>query len=148
MERWYFLITVKFYFWTFQRLKIRSFVSQKVDGNMIFTNYWKVLLLNFSKMGNTVFFWAKKLMERWYLLGLFELSMIFQYLGNMVFRAVSSTSCEASEALAFAQSLGIAYTYQDALSCSNFVKKTLINSGFVLKPSYQSLWFLVNVLFG
>ena len=27
--------------------------------------------------------------------------------------------------------LGIAYTYQDALSCSNFVKITLINSGFV-----------------
>ena len=29
-------------------------------------------------MGNTVFFSAKKLMERTYLLGLFELSMIFQ----------------------------------------------------------------------
>ena len=35
---------------------------------MIFTNYWKVLVLDFLEMGNTVFFWAKKLMERWYLL--------------------------------------------------------------------------------
>ena len=85
---------------------------------MIFTGYWKGLVLNFLLMGNTVFFWVKKLMERWYLLvtekflfwtfrygkyglfsakklmerwylrGLFELSMIFQDLGNMVFRAM------------------------------------------------------------
>ena len=31
--------------------------------------------------------------------------------------------------------LGLAYTYQDALSCSNFVKTTLINWGFV-----PSIW--------
>ena len=48
--------------------KYGLFLSQKVDGNMIFTDYWKVLVLNFSVMGNTVFFWVKKLMERWYLL--------------------------------------------------------------------------------
>ena len=36
---------------------------------MIFTDYWRVLVLSFSVMGNTVFFSAKKLMERWYLLG-------------------------------------------------------------------------------
>ena len=125
------------------------FLSQKVDGKMIFTDYWKVLVLNFSVMRNMVFFWVKKLMEkmiftdygkvlvlnfvmvgntvffesrswwkddicwiprsscfelfgdgkydlfsdkklmeRWYLHGLFELSMIFQDLGNTVFRAV------------------------------------------------------------
>ena len=105
---------------------MRSFLSQKFEGNMIFTNYWKVLVLNFPETGNTVFFepkswwkddiywllesscfelwivfvlnfselgnsvflWPKKLMERWYLIGLFELSNIFQDLGNMVFRAV------------------------------------------------------------
>ena len=74
------------------------FLSQKVGGNTIFTDYWKILVLIFSGMGNTVFFeskswwkdyiywllksscfdlfgngkyapfWAKKLMERWYLL--------------------------------------------------------------------------------
>ena len=44
------------------------FLSQKVDGKMIFPDYWKVLVLNFSVMGNMVFFWAKKLMVRWYLL--------------------------------------------------------------------------------
>ena len=41
-------------------------------------------------MENTAFFTAKKLMERWYLHGLFELSMIFQELENMVFRAACS----------------------------------------------------------
>ena len=86
--------------------------------DIIFTDYWKVLVLNFSVIGNTVFFesrswwkddiywlprssyfelfgnWkyglfsAKRLIERWYLLGLFELSMTFQGLGNMAFRAV------------------------------------------------------------
>ena len=64
------------------------FLSQEVDGKMIFTGYWEVLVLNFSVMGNTVFFSAKKLMERWFLRGLFYLSMIFQDVGNMVFRAV------------------------------------------------------------
>ena len=44
------------------------FLSQKVDGKMIFTDYWKVIVLIFSGMRNAVFFWAKKLMERWYLL--------------------------------------------------------------------------------
>ena len=48
--------------------KCGLFVSQQVDGKMIFTGYWEVLVLNFSVMRNTVFFWVKKLMERWYLL--------------------------------------------------------------------------------
>ena len=48
-------------------MKNMVFLSQKNDGN-IFTDYWKVLVLTFSGMGNTVSFWAKKLMERWYLL--------------------------------------------------------------------------------
>ena len=48
--------------------KYGPFLSQKVDGNVIFTDYWKVLVLSFSEMGNTVFLWAKKLIERWYLL--------------------------------------------------------------------------------
>ena len=106
-------------FWSFQEWEIRPFLIQKVAGKMIFTDYWKVLVLTFSRMGNTVvflsqkadgkwyllvaekfLFWtfrrwkirpfsAKKLMERWYLLALFELPMIFQDLGNMVFRAVN-----------------------------------------------------------
>ena len=44
------------------------FLGQKVDENMIFTGYWKVLLLTFSEMGNTVISWAKKLTEIWCLL--------------------------------------------------------------------------------
>ena len=68
MEIWYLLTTEKFFFWSFWEWEIRSFLSQKVDGNMIFTDYFKVLVLNFLVMGNTVFFLVKKLMERWYLL--------------------------------------------------------------------------------
>ena len=49
-------------------MKNMVFLSQNVDRNMIFTDYWKVLVLIFSGMGNTVFSWAKKFMERWYLL--------------------------------------------------------------------------------
>ena len=48
--------------------KYGLFSNQIVDGRMIFTEYWKVLVLKFWEMGNAVFFWAKKLMERWYLL--------------------------------------------------------------------------------
>ena len=47
--------------------KYSIFWSQEVDGKMIFTGYWEVIILNFSVKGNTVFFSAKKLMERWYL---------------------------------------------------------------------------------
>ena len=37
--------------------------------NTIFTGYWEVLVLDFSEIGNTYcLFWARKLMERWYLL--------------------------------------------------------------------------------
>ena len=116
----------KFLFWPFREWEVRFFLSQKVDGKMIFTDYWKVLVLNFSLMGNTVFFesrswwkddiyWlfrsscfelfgdgkyclfsAKTLMERWYILDLFELSMIFRDLGNMVFRAVKLVSTTRS----------------------------------------------------
>ena len=72
--------------------KYGIFLSQEVDGKMIFTGYREVLVLNFSVMGNTIFFSAKKLMEKWYLLGLFELSIIFQDLENTVFHAVSLVS--------------------------------------------------------
>ena len=68
--------------------KYSIFLSQEVDLKMIFTGYWEVFLLNFSVMGNTVFFSPKMLMKRLYVHGLFELSMIFHDLGNMVFRAV------------------------------------------------------------
>ena len=68
MERWYLLITKKFLFNLFDNGKYGFFLSLKVDGKMIFTGYWKGLVLNFLLMGNTVFFWVKKLMKRWYLL--------------------------------------------------------------------------------
>ena len=35
--------------------------SQKVAGRMLFNDYWKVLVLNFSEMENAICFWANKL---------------------------------------------------------------------------------------
>ena len=89
MERLYLLITGKFLFWTFLKWEIWHFLSLKNSGTMIFTGYWKVLVLNFLEMGNAVFFSSEKLIQRWYLLGLFELSKIFQDLENIVFCAVN-----------------------------------------------------------
>ena len=43
-------------------------MCQKVDGKIMFTDYWKVLVLNFSVMGNMVFFELRTWWERWYLL--------------------------------------------------------------------------------
>ena len=54
-----------------------------ITGKSLFWTFWR--------WGHGLF-WAKKLMERWYFLGLFELFMIFQDLGNMVFCAVLKTS--------------------------------------------------------
>ena len=84
------LITEKFLFWTFWEWETRSFFEtkslckddiywllkcccfelcrdgkyslfrdKKVNGKMIFTDYWKVLVLSFSVMGNMVFFSQK-----------------------------------------------------------------------------------------
>ena len=105
------------------------FLSQEVDGNTIYTDYQKVVVLNLSEMKNMILslkyghgfepktwweyyiYWllksscfkhfddgkyslfsGKKLMERWYLLGLFELSLILQGSENMVFCAVLTLS--------------------------------------------------------
>ena len=124
----------EFLSWTFRRWKIRSSFDSKswckiifsLAWNTMFSEYGKVLVLNFSEMGNTFFFWfkkliqdyiffsveyhvfwiwksscfdlfrdrkyvflwSKKLVESWCFLGTFELFVIFQDLGNMVFRAV------------------------------------------------------------
>ena len=88
MEIWYLLITGKFLFWNFRWWEIRSFFESR--------SWWKDdiywLLRNscFERFcdGKYCLFSAIKLMERWYLRGLFELSIIFQDLGNMVFRVV------------------------------------------------------------
>ena len=68
MEKWYLLINEKFLFWTFPRWEIRSLCDPKSWWKIIFPNYSKVLVLNFSEMRNMVVLWAKELIERWYLL--------------------------------------------------------------------------------
>ena len=97
MERWYLLITVleSSSFELFRDGKYGLFLSLKVDWKMILLinksscfEPWKVLVLKFWEMGNMAFLWTKKAMERWYLLGPFELSKIFQELRNIVFRTL------------------------------------------------------------
>ena len=44
--------------------KYGLFLSKEVNGKMIFTGYWEVLVLKFSVMGNTVFFSEKKVDEK------------------------------------------------------------------------------------
>ena len=76
IKRWYLLVTEKFWFWAFPWWKMQSFLKQKVNGKMIFTDYWKVLIfgyrkvlvLSFSVMKITVFFSQKvdvKVMFTW-----------------------------------------------------------------------------------
>ena len=52
LRKRYLLIIEMFLFWTFRGWKIRPFLRQKVDGKIIFTGYWKVLVLSFSVMEN------------------------------------------------------------------------------------------------
>ena len=63
-------------------------MSQEVDGKDDI--YWLRKSSCFELYGGGKYdlFSAEKLMERWYLIGLFELSMIFQDLGSTFFRAV------------------------------------------------------------
>ena len=87
-EIWYLLITEKFLFWNFRWLEIQSFFESRSwwkDGI-----YWLLRSSCFELFGHGKygFFSAKKLMERLYVGGLFEISKIFHDLGNIVFRAV------------------------------------------------------------
>ena len=69
-------------FWNFWGQKM----CQKVDGKMIFTDYWKVLVLNFSVTRNLVFFELRSWWKRWYLLIMEKfLFRNFSAVGNTVF---------------------------------------------------------------
>ena len=125
------------------------FWVKKLMEKMIFTGYQKVLVLKFSVMGNTIFSSVKKFMERWYLLGLFELFLIFQDLGNTVFGAVfiyfpwlislrmclsKSTIFIFTLAKYVLSSLLNKYKYQLSKQCCN------------LKDSRACLWCKVDIL--
>ena len=62
------LITKTFSFRIFWRWQIRSCFSQNIDGNMIISDRWKVLIFGHFANGKYGLFRGKKLMERWYLL--------------------------------------------------------------------------------
>ena len=59
MEIWHLLLTKKSFFELFGNGKYGLFLRKKADGKTIFTGYWKVLVLNFLVMENTVFFRQK-----------------------------------------------------------------------------------------
>ena len=88
MERWYLLIMKSSCFKLFGDGKYGLFFKSE--------SWWKddiYWLLKSScfplfRDGKYGLLWAKKLMERWYLLGVFQFSMTFQDLGNMVFCAM------------------------------------------------------------
>ena len=88
IERWYLLITEKVLLWNFRWWKIWSFFESRSSWKHDI--YWLLRSSCFELFGDGKhgLFFSQKLMEIWYLHGLFELSMIFQDLGNMVFRAV------------------------------------------------------------
>ena len=69
--RWYLLITEKILFWTFRWWEMQSFFESRSWWKDEI--YWLLRRSCFELFGDA----AKKLMERWYLHGLFELSMIF-----------------------------------------------------------------------
>ena len=58
-------------------------MSQKVYGNTVFTNYWKVLVLNFSVDGSYGLFCSQKVDEKmifnWSLWGLHDISGLEKY---------------------------------------------------------------------
>ena len=71
------LVTEKFLFLTFRWWEIQSFLRQKLNGKMIFTDCWKVLVLGYGKfivlnflvMVNKVFFSQKvdvKIIYTWF----------------------------------------------------------------------------------
>ena len=90
MEIWYLLITETFLFWTFRWWEVRSFMQSKSWWKDDI--YWLLWSFCFEPFGDGKYslFSTKKLMERLYLLGLFELSMISQDLENMVLCAVTA----------------------------------------------------------
>ena len=62
--------------------KYDLFLSQKVDGNMIFTDYWKVLLLKFSIWEIPSFFSRKvdrEIMFTWYFWAFYDIPGLGKY---------------------------------------------------------------------
>ena len=64
------------------------FLSQKVYGKIIFTDYWKNLVLNFSMMGNTVFFESTSWWKRWFILITEKLSETLVFNFSVVWNTV------------------------------------------------------------
>ena len=77
-------------YWLLKSSCFEFFFSGKYGLFFESRNWWKDVSSCFEPFGygKHDLFSVKKLVERWYLLGLFEISIKFQDLGNTVFRAV------------------------------------------------------------
>ena len=85
MKSRYLLITVKFFIWIFLRWEIRPFFKTKgLWKNDIYRLLESSCFESFGD-GKYGLFWAKKLMERWPLVGDFELLIILQDLAKIIF---------------------------------------------------------------
>ena len=145
--------------------KYAYFSIQKVDGNVLFTDYWQVLVLNFLEIENTVFFepkswwkddlycllkvscfelfddwkyglfFSQKVDEEMIFTCRFELSMIFQDLGNVAFCAMIRLSYVS-------WNLSIVETVQMAHSLS-FIFQTMLGDIIIMLdlPVGVSWWW-------
>ena len=68
IEIWYLLITEKFLYWTFPRWKMRLFFELKSWWTDDIYWFLKSFCFQLFRDGEYSIFWAKELMERWYLL--------------------------------------------------------------------------------
>ena len=98
MEKCRLVITEKFMFWTFRRWEIRYLFEPKSWWKDHIYQLLKSSCFELFRDGKYGLFWAKKLMEKLYVLGLSELSIILQDLGNMAFHAVKRGSLMGAKA--------------------------------------------------
>ena len=86
----------------------------------------------FEPFGNWKYglFSSKKLMERWYLLCIFELFIIFQYMKNMVFRAVfiKKETLEQVFSCEFCEIFGNTFSYRTPTEIASIFYLPAINS--------------------
>ena len=131
-------------FWIFRVWKIRSFLSQEVDGNMVFIDYWKVLVLDFSGMGNTVFFLRQKGNEKMIFTDSWNVHVLtFSGKKNTVF--FEARSCRKDDIYQLMQN-SCFEPFRDG-KCGLFWDKKLIERLYLLITEKLMFWSTEKFLF-
>ena len=131
-------------FWIFRGWKIQPFLSQKVDGKMTFIDYWKDVVLDFSGMENTVFFWDKKLMKRWYLL-ITEMFLFWTFQGRKIRSFFEAKSWSKDDTYQLMKSFCFEL-FRDG-KCGLFWDKTLMERWYLLITKKFMFWATKKFLF-